>query len=110
MVDVGVPAFMPGSQVDVRPAHDLDQFLGQDIPVKVLKLNRRRGNVVVSRKIAVEEDQKVRKERAGAFVRRRRGSGHGKEFDGLRRIRGFRRHRRIVARQRSFARARNSSV
>jgi small subunit ribosomal protein S1 len=64
MVDVGVPAFMPGSQVDVRPSHDLDQFLGQDIPVKVLKLNRRRGNVVVSRKMAVEEDQKAQKERA----------------------------------------------
>ncbi len=64
MVDVGVPAFMPGSQVDVRPAHDLDQFVGQDIPVKVLKLNRRRGNVVVSRKMAVEEDQKAQKERA----------------------------------------------
>src|SRR5580692_6742893 len=64
MVDVGVPAFMPGSQVDVRPAHDLDQFVGQDIPVKILKLNRRRGNVVVSRKMAMEEDLKVRKERA----------------------------------------------
>ena len=34
IVDVGVPAFMPGSQVDVRPIHDLDQFVGQDIPVK----------------------------------------------------------------------------
>ncbi|HLH43021.1 MAG TPA: 30S ribosomal protein S1 [Bryobacteraceae bacterium] len=64
MVDVGVPAFMPGSQVDVRPVHDLDQFVGQDIPVKVLKLNRRRGNVVVSRKVAIEEDLKIRKERA----------------------------------------------
>ena len=40
MVDVGVPAFMPGSQVDARPIHDLDQFVGQDIPVKVLKINR----------------------------------------------------------------------
>jgi small subunit ribosomal protein S1 len=64
MVDVGVPAFMPGSQMDVRPVHDLDQFIGQDIPVKVLKLNRRRGNVVVSRKMAIEEDLKVRKEHA----------------------------------------------
>src|SRR5580693_412502 len=61
MVDVGVPAFMPGSQVDVRPTHDLDQFVGQDIPVKVLKINRRRGNVVVSRKMAIEEDLKARK-------------------------------------------------
>src|SRR5579862_4125481 len=61
MVDVGVLAFMPGSQVDVRPSHDLDHLVGQDLPVKVLKLNRRRGNVVVSRKMALEEDLKVRK-------------------------------------------------
>jgi len=64
MVDVGVPAFMPGSQVDLRPIHDLDQFLGQSIPVKVLKINRRRGNVVVSRKIAIEEEIKARKNTA----------------------------------------------
>ncbi len=64
MVDVGVPAFMPGSQVDLRPIHDLDQFLGQDIPVKVLKINRRRGNVVVSRKLAIEEELKARKHSA----------------------------------------------
>lgn len=64
MVDVGVPAFMPGSQVDIRPIHDLDQFVGQDIPVKVLKINRRRGNVVVSRKLAIEEDLKARKNTA----------------------------------------------
>ena len=69
MVDVGVPAFMPGSQVDVRPIHDLDQFVGQDIPVKVLKINRRRGNVVVSRKMAIEEEMKARKsDGAGASV------------------------------------------
>ena len=64
LVDVGVEAFMPGSQVDVRPSHDLDQFVGQDIPVKVLKVNRRRGNVVVSRKMALEEDLKARKSNA----------------------------------------------
>jgi small subunit ribosomal protein S1 len=64
MVDVGVPAFMPGSQVDVRPIHDLDQFVGQDIPVKVLKINRRRGNVVVSRKTAIEEELQSRKHTA----------------------------------------------
>jgi len=64
MVDVGVPAFMPGSQVDPRPLHDLDQFVGQDIPVKIVKLNRRRGNAVVSRRLAVEEDEKVRRAQA----------------------------------------------
>ena len=63
-VDVGVPAFMPGSQIDVRPTHNLDSFLDQDIPVKIVKLNRRRGNVVVSRKMAVEEEQSVRKNAA----------------------------------------------
>src|SRR5277367_3444149 len=63
-VDVGVPAFMPGSQIDTRPAHNLDSLLGQDIPVKIVKLNRRRGNVVVSRKMAVEEEQQGRKSAA----------------------------------------------
>jgi small subunit ribosomal protein S1 len=55
---------MPGSQIDTRPAHNLDSYLGQDIPVKIVKLNRRRGNVVVSRKIAVEEDLVARKSAA----------------------------------------------
>ncbi len=60
-VDVGVPAFMPGSQIDVRPLHNLDALVGQDIAVRILKLNRRRGNVVVSRKIALEEELVARK-------------------------------------------------
>jgi small subunit ribosomal protein S1 len=60
-VDVGIKAFMPGSQADPRPVHNLDSLVGQDIPVKIIKLNRRRGNVVVSRKTAVEEEITVRK-------------------------------------------------
>jgi small subunit ribosomal protein S1 len=60
-VDVGVEGFMPGSQVDARPMHNLDSFLGQDIPVKIIKLNRRRGNVVVSRRLAVEQETTERK-------------------------------------------------
>jgi small subunit ribosomal protein S1 len=60
-VDVGIKAFMPGSQADPRPVHNLDALVGQDIPVKIIKLNRRRGNVVVSRKIAIEEEINVRK-------------------------------------------------
>ena len=63
-VDVGVPAFMPGSQVAVRPVYNLDQFVGTDIPVKIVKLNRRRGNVVVSRRLAVEEQENSRKSHA----------------------------------------------
>ncbi|HLI83803.1 MAG TPA: 30S ribosomal protein S1 [Bryobacteraceae bacterium] len=60
-VDVGIEAFMPGSQADLRPIHNLDSLIGQDIPVKIIKLNRRRGNVVVSRKLAVEEEINARK-------------------------------------------------
>jgi len=60
-VDVGIKAFMPGSQADPRPVHNLDSLVGQDIPVKIIKLNRRRGNVVVSRKSAVEEEINSRK-------------------------------------------------
>ena len=60
-VDVGIQAFMPGSQADPRPVHNLDSFISQDVPVKIIKLNRRRGNVVVSRKLAVEQELNQRK-------------------------------------------------
>ena len=60
-VDVGIKSFMPGSQLDPRPVRNLDSFVGQDIPVKIIKLNRRRGNVVVSRKLAVEQEANERK-------------------------------------------------
>ena len=60
-VDVGIVAFMPGSQVDTRPLRNLDQLVGQDVPVKIIKLNRRRGNVVVSRRSAVEQDVNERR-------------------------------------------------
>src|SRR5580698_8866307 len=59
-VDVGVRAFMPGSQVDARPMRNVEQFTGQNIPVKVVKLNRKRGNVVVSRKLAILEEVEAR--------------------------------------------------
>ena len=60
-VDVGLIAFMPGSQVDVRALRNLDSLVGQDVPVKIIKLNRRRGNVVVSRRAAVEQEVNQRK-------------------------------------------------
>ncbi|MEX2263643.1 MAG: 30S ribosomal protein S1 [Bryobacteraceae bacterium] len=60
-VDVGITAFMPGSQADTRPVHNLDGWIGQDLPVKIIKLNRRRGNVVVSRRAALEEEINDRK-------------------------------------------------
>jgi small subunit ribosomal protein S1 len=51
----GVPAFLPGSQIDIRPVRNLEHFLKQEIEVRVIKLNRKRGNVVVSRKAVLEE-------------------------------------------------------
>jgi len=60
-VDVGVEAFMPGSQVDLRPVYNLDSLVGQDIAVRILKLNRRRSNIVVSRKAALELETGDRK-------------------------------------------------
>ena len=57
-VDVGgVRAFRPGSQVDLKPVRNLDGFKGQEIDVRVIKLNKKRGNIVVSRKQLLEEEQ-----------------------------------------------------
>src|SRR5581483_10882159 len=57
-VDVGgVRAFLPGSQVDLKPVRNLDAFKGQEIEVRVIKLNKKRGNIVVSRKQHLEEEQ-----------------------------------------------------
>jgi small subunit ribosomal protein S1 len=56
VVDVGVRAFLPGSQFDLRPTQNLENLLGQEIQVRITKLNRRRGNVVVSRRALLEEE------------------------------------------------------
>lgn len=61
-VDIGLKAFLPGSQLEMRPVRNLDGYIGQQIPVRVIKLNKKRGNVVVSRKEILEEDQNSRKE------------------------------------------------
>jgi small subunit ribosomal protein S1 len=49
-VDVGIPAFLPGSQIDIRPHRNLDKFLGQEYDFKVLKITRDKGNIVLSRR------------------------------------------------------------
>src|SRR5499426_4436171 len=62
-VDVdGIPTFLPGSQVDVRPLRNLDALRGQEIEAKVIKLNRKRSNVVLSRKAVLEERNAGRKD------------------------------------------------
>lgn len=55
MVDIGVKAFLPGSQIDLHPVRDLDGLIGKVFPMKIIKINHRRGNVVVSRRVLLEE-------------------------------------------------------
>ncbi len=62
VVDIGLRAFLPASQLDLRPTHDLEAWKDREIEVRVLKLNRKRGNVVVSRRAILEEEQKKQRE------------------------------------------------
>ena len=60
-VDIGLKAFLPGSQLEIRPVRNLDGYLGQQIEVRVIKLNKKRGNVVVSRKVILEVEQNAKR-------------------------------------------------
>jgi small subunit ribosomal protein S1 len=60
-VDIGIIAFLPGSQVDVRPVKDLDKFVGQTLDFKVLKYDRKRNNVVLSRRSIVATEREAEK-------------------------------------------------
>jgi small subunit ribosomal protein S1 len=62
VVEIGVRSFLPASQIELRPVHDLDAWKDKEIQVRVLKLNRKRGNVVVSRRAILEEDQKSKRD------------------------------------------------
>ena len=61
-VDLGMPAFLPGSQVDLDSSNDLDALVGEQMEVRIVKLSRTRGNVVVSRRQVLEEELRARKE------------------------------------------------
>ena len=56
-VDIGVKAFLPGSQVDLRPVRNLDKLIGQRFPFKIIKFNKKRGNIVLSRRVLLEQDR-----------------------------------------------------
>ena len=60
-VDIGVRAFLPGSLVDVRPVRNLDQLKGQEFRMRVIKVNKRRGNIVLSRKAVIDEENAEKK-------------------------------------------------
>ncbi len=56
-VDIGVKAFLPGSQIDLRPVRNMDHYLGKKYKFKVIKFNKRRGNIVLSRRALLEEER-----------------------------------------------------
>ncbi len=63
-VDIGIVAFLPASQIELRPLHNLDSYVGKDVEVRILKLNRRRGNAVVSHRVLLEHEQSAKKAEA----------------------------------------------
>ena len=56
-VDIGIPAFLPGSQIDLQPIRDMDHLLGESFPFKILKYNKKRNNVVLSRRVLLEKER-----------------------------------------------------
>jgi len=68
VMDIGVRAFLPASQLELRPVHDLEAWKDRDLEVRVLKLNRKRGNVVVSRRAILEEEQKSKRDALAAAL------------------------------------------
>src|SRR6185369_15011930 len=60
-VDIGVKAFLPGSQVDIRPVRNLDQYIAKEFEFKVIKFNKKRGNIVLSRRVLLEKQREEMK-------------------------------------------------
>ena len=60
-VDIGVQGFLPGSQADLRPIRNMDEMVGQTYPFKILKYNRKRSNIVLSRRVLLEQERESKK-------------------------------------------------
>src|SRR5687767_2388502 len=76
-VDIGVKAFLPGSQVDLRPVKNLDALIGQRFKFKVIKFNKKRGNIVLSRRALLEKEREALKKDTVARLE------EGKIVDGI---------------------------
>jgi small subunit ribosomal protein S1 len=61
-VDIGLKAFLPGSQIDLRPIRNLERLIGEGFKMKIIKMNKKRGNIVLSRRILLEEQRKQLRE------------------------------------------------
>ncbi len=71
-VDIGLKAFLPGSQIDLRPVRNLEKLIGEKFQMKIIKMNKKRGNIVLSRRILLEEERK--QARAGTLTKMKEGN------------------------------------
>src|SRR5210317_1987077 len=76
-VDIGVQAFLPGSQADLRPIRNLDEMVGQTFEFKILKYNRKRSNIVLSRRAILEKEMEQKRTSTLSSI------FEGKEIDGI---------------------------
>jgi len=76
-VDIGVQAFLPGSQADLRPIRNLDDMVGKTFDFKILKYNRKRSNIVLSRRVLLEEERETKRTETLASI------SEGKVVDGV---------------------------
>jgi small subunit ribosomal protein S1 len=67
-VDVGVQAFLPGSQADLRPIRNLDELVGKSFSFRILKYNRKRSNIVLSRRVLLEEEREAKRSETLASI------------------------------------------
>lgn len=67
-VDIGVQAFLPGSQADLRPIRNLDEMVGKEFEFKILKYNRKRSNIVLSRRALLEEEREAKRAKTLATI------------------------------------------
>jgi small subunit ribosomal protein S1 len=67
-VDIGVQAFLPGSQADLRPIRNLDEMVGKEFDFKILKYNRKRSNIVLSRRVLLEEEREEKRSKTLASI------------------------------------------
>jgi small subunit ribosomal protein S1 len=68
-VNIGVKAFLPGSQVDLRPVKNLEKLIGEKLEFKIIKFNKKRGNIVLSRRVLLENERASRREETVAMLR-----------------------------------------
>ena len=76
-VDIGLKSFLPGSQIDLRPVRNLEKLIGEKFQMKIIKMNKKRGNIVLSRRILLEEERKLA--RAGTLTKMEEGN----QVDGI---------------------------